>query len=320
MTETFVLAHLSDIHLGPLPWFWPRHWNVKRMLGYANWQRRRRFVHRPDIVARLVADLRAQPVDHIAVTGDLTNTGMPSEHELAQAWLEDLGPPSDVSTIPGNHDIYTHLRRDPGVLRWRKYMTSFGIEGEDDDRQRTLETLFPYVRPFGRVALIGLNSAIPTPPGVASGRIDAEQLARLGERLRHLSAEGLCRVVMVHHPPLAGQASPRRALTNAAELEKCLCEEGAELVLHGHNHRHMLAWREGSQGAFPVVGVPSASVGRAGYHEERARYNIYRITPGDPRPHIEMTVRGLETDDGPVVELERHVLRPAEADAIPHTA
>lgn len=320
MTETFVLAHLSDIHLGPLPRFWPRHWNVKRMLGYANWQRRRRFVHRPDIVARVVADLRAQAADHIAVTGDLTNTGMPSEHVLAQAWLEDLGTPGDVSTIPGNHDIYTPLRRDPGVLRWRKYMTSFDVEGEEDTRPRALETLFPYERRFGRVVLIGLNSAVPTPPGVASGRIDAEQLARLRETLRRLGAEGLCRVVLVHHPPLEGQTSPRRALTNAAELEKCLCEEGAELVLHGHNHRHMLTWRQGPQGAFPVVGVPSASVGRAGHHEERARYNLYRITPGDSRPHIEMIGRGLEIDDGPVVELERRSLWPAEADAVPHGA
>ena len=41
----FTLAHLSDPHLAPLPE--PR-WSEligKRVTGYLNWQRRRRFIH-----------------------------------------------------------------------------------------------------------------------------------------------------------------------------------------------------------------------------------------------------------------------------------
>lgn len=314
---TFILAHLSDIHLGPLAGFWPRHWNTKRLLGFINWQRRRRFVHRPDIVMRLVEDLRAQTADHIAVSGDLTNIGMPSEHVLALAWLEQLGAPDKVSVVPGNHDVYSPLRRDPGVLRWRAYMSSnpTGAVAEPapsapvatDD---SLGSLFPYVRLFGRIALIGVNSAIPTAPGMAIGNVDEAQLDRLETILMQLARDGFVRVVMVHHPPLAGQTSPRRAMTNAAEFEALLCRAGAELVIHGHNHRRMIDWRQGPAAPFPVVGVPSASVARAGRHEQRASYNLYAFTDRDGGPAIEMVTRGLADDEGPVVELDRVMLAP----------
>ena len=314
---TFTLAHLSDIHLGPMPGFWPRHWNTKRLLGFLNWQRRRRFVHRPDIVMRLVEDLRAQGADHIAVSGDLTNIGMPSEHAWSLAWLEQLGPPDHVSVIPGNHDVYSPLRRDPGVLRWRPYMTGETVdEGETPRREgATLSQLFPSVRRIGPIALIGVNSAVPTPPGIATGFVDPAQLDRLEQLLTRLQSEELARVVMVHHPPLAGQASPRRALTNAAVLEELLCRCGADLVIHGHNHRQMLAWRQGPEAAFPVVGIPSASVARAGRHEQRAAYNLYRFAAEGASSAIEMVTRGLAEDEGPVVELGRQMLAaPATVD------
>ena len=69
----FVLAHLSDPHLGPLPR--PRFAELmgKRATGFLNWRRKRGLIHRADVLARIVADLKAQAADHIAVTGDLVD-------------------------------------------------------------------------------------------------------------------------------------------------------------------------------------------------------------------------------------------------------
>ena len=53
--------------------------------------------------------------------------------------------------------------------------------------------------------------------------------------------------VLIHHPPLPGQAKRFRGLEDAAGLEAVLSRHGAELVMHGHNHRNMLAW--GATGA-----------------------------------------------------------------------
>ena len=42
----FVLAHLSDPHLAPLPTPNPLQLLSKRGLGYINWLRKRRSIHR----------------------------------------------------------------------------------------------------------------------------------------------------------------------------------------------------------------------------------------------------------------------------------
>ena len=57
---TFVLAHLSDPHLAPLPQ--PRLVELigKRATGFVNWRRKREAIHRPEVLARIVADLKAQ--------------------------------------------------------------------------------------------------------------------------------------------------------------------------------------------------------------------------------------------------------------------
>ena len=46
----FTLAHLSDIHLSPMPRARRRDLFGKRVLGYVNWHRGRKLVHRRDIL------------------------------------------------------------------------------------------------------------------------------------------------------------------------------------------------------------------------------------------------------------------------------
>ena len=69
----FTLAHLSDPHLPPLPVPRLRDLAGKRALGYLNWTRNRRKVHKRDVLDTLVSDLQGQKPDHIAITGDLVN-------------------------------------------------------------------------------------------------------------------------------------------------------------------------------------------------------------------------------------------------------
>ena len=82
----FILAHLSDIHLAPLPRPNPFELVSKRGLGYINWLRKRRRIHRPEMLAKIVADLKARKPDHIAVTGDLVNLSLTKEFAPACAW------------------------------------------------------------------------------------------------------------------------------------------------------------------------------------------------------------------------------------------
>jgi 3',5'-cyclic AMP phosphodiesterase CpdA len=305
MTDAITLAQLSDVHLAPVRGLALRHLNVKRGLGYLNWQRWRRHVHRRDALDLVVADLKAQRPDHIAVTGDLINLGLPAEFVAARAWLEGLGTPDTVTVIPGNHDIYTHLGSDPGVERWTEFMRAdawgAGLGGGSGMR-------FPFVRRVGPAVLIALNSAVPTPPFVAAGELGERQVEALAEILKRTRAEGLVRVVLIHHPPLPGQAPPRRALRDAAELERVLAREGAELILHGHNHRDDLLDFEWRSGRIPIVGIASGSAARGHKGEHLGRYNLVRIAHVDGAPHIELTTRGLDPSASRIEQIGRKLL------------
>ena len=303
MSRAITIAHLTDVHLGPIAGFTPRHWNLKRALGYANWVRNRRSAYHRTALDRIVADLAAQAPDHIAVTGDLTNIGLPQEHINALAWLESVGSPQRVSVIPGNHDIYSRLGADPGSARWAAYMAS-DVPGA---AHASHGEAFPFVRMVGPVALIGLNSAVPTRPLVASGRLGTRQLLHVAAVLERLARAGVFRLVLIHHPPLPGQAKRYRDLEDAAALETVLAGHGAELVIHGHNHHNMLAGcATGTGRGIPVVGAPSAALAHPHKSEPLARYNLYRIA--GPPWAIELVGRGLERPGGPIVELERRSL------------
>lgn len=305
MSDTILLAHLSDVHLGPVPAIGMRHLNLKRGLGYLNWQRHRRHAHTPDALARIVADLRAHRPDHIAVTGDLVNLGLPAEYEAAARWLRELGTPDDVTVVPGNHDIYSTLRGDAGVARWAAYMR--GEEGGEAGR-------FPFLRRVGPLALIGVNSAVETPPFVAAGEVGAGQLAALDHLLARLESEGLVRVLLIHHPPLPGQAPRRRALRDAEALSRVLARRGAELVLHGHNHvdshTDLARLPADGGGCVPVIGVASGSMARRHKQEPPGRYNLLRIARVGEEVRIECETRGLD-DSGAVVHIDRKLLAAA---------
>ncbi len=304
MTASFTLAHLSDVHLSPVTGFSARHWNAKRALGFLNWQRGRKAVHKRSVADRLIADALALRADHIAITGDLINLGLPAEYDAALKWLNGIGPPDRVTVVPGNHDIYTRLHGHGGVTRWAAYMGS---------EEQSLA--FPFVRRFGPVALIGLNSAAETPPFVAAGQLGAHQIEVAGELLDQLKSDGAVRVVMIHHPPLPGLANARRGLRDAAHFARMLEVHGAELVLYGHNHREKLDWHAtaGTPGklSVPVIGVPSASAGKLHKREPLARYNMFTFFRGSAGVRIRHSVRGIETPDGPVVKISETVLESA---------
>ena len=305
----FTLAHLSDPHLGPLPPLAPRHWNVKRGLGWVNWQRTRRHAHLPEVLSRILADMHARQPDHVAVTGDLANIGLPAEYEAATSWLATVGPPSRVSVVAGNHDVYCRLGGDVGVARWAAYMTGDGdaLEpGASITGHAALASAFPYVRRLGGVAIVGVNSAIETRPVMAIGRVGGPQLERLAVILDRLGGERLVRVVLIHHPALPGQAEPTHALRDAGALESVVHGHGAELILFGHKHRWMLETRSTRTGVAVFAGVPSASLGVLHKKDHLAGWQLVHLTPGDPAAPIVLEQRGLAEPGGPIVGIARH--------------
>jgi len=287
----FRLAHLSDAHIGPIPRPNLAELLGKRVTGYVNWLYKRGAQHDMGVLARIVADIKAHAPDHVVMTGDIVNIGLPAEIAIAKDWLASLGGPDDLSFTPGNHDAYvasvTDLVHDV-FAPW--------TSGE------TVGAGFPYLRRRGGVALIGLDTGVPTAPFVASGRLGEGQRAALAALLDRTKAEGLARVVCLHHPPHVGGARLLRGLEDAAEFEAVIARHGAELILHGHNHKPSLHRLAGPDATAPVVGVASASA-RPGGHNPGAAYNLYDISRKDDVLRILLRRRGLN-EDGEIVELE----------------
>jgi 3',5'-cyclic AMP phosphodiesterase CpdA len=284
MTDTFTLAHLSDPHLPPLPAARLRDLAGKRALGYLNWTRNRHKYHRREVLDALVADMQAQRPDHIAVTGDLVNLALEAEFTPARAWLESVGTPREVTVVPGNHDAYVRATRHHFAGAFEQYLS--GDAGTDG-------ALFPFVRRRGPLALLGMSSAVPTAPLMATGRLGRAQLDALDRHLAQLSTDDAFRVLLVHHP--LHSDSRMKRLTDSKALRAVLKRRGVELVLHGHDHIHSTMWFEGADRQIPAIGVPSASA-LAHRHYPAAAYNLFSIQRDGDQWRCVQTVRGLDAN------------------------
>ncbi len=306
----FTLAHLSDPHLGPLPAVSPRDLMNKRFFGYLSWMRKRRALHRPEVLAALAEDLGARAPDHLVVTGDLTNIALLEEFSLVADWLHGLGVPEAISVVPGNHDAYVAVPWEASLAKWQPFMTceaapqgapetAGGLQGGPD--------AFPFVRYRGPAAIIGLSSAQPTPLFCAHGTLGETQLERLGALLRRLGEEGWFRVVLLHHPPSLDKIVWRKRLVDAAPFRAVIAEAGAELILHGHDHTFGAERIAGPGGEVPVVGVPSASATREGKHPV-SHYQLYGIEQAGNGWRVDVTARGFDPASGRFREARSYTL------------
>ena len=259
------VAHLSDVHALSLDGVSPLAFLNKRAAGGLNLLLHRRHQHSLPLFAALIEDLNRVRPDHVVVSGDLTALSLDPEFALARSMLERLElPPSAVTVVPGNHDVYVWA----AWLR-RAFARGLGPFARSDDGDA-----YPLVRIRGRLAVIGLCTALPSPVPLADGWLGSRQLARLEAALT--AHAGRFRLLVLHHPPVDNRWSILRALRDRRALQRLLARCGAELVVHGHEHRDLRTTLPGPAGPIPVIGVGSATYDDP-RPERRARYNLYRL-------------------------------------------
>ena len=290
------IAHLSDPHLPPPPGaFGLQDVFTKRLLSRIAWRKKRK-VHRPEVLAALIADMKAAAPDHVVISGDLTNFASPVETTAARAWLESLGPAADHTVTPGNHDALAGVGGHERFAIWSPWLGDTG------------EASFPQVRVRGPVAIFNLCSAVPTAPHLATGRLGDKQLQRLDAALGDPAYANLFRMVILHHPPHPGAVSKRKRLEDQEALRAVLARRGADLLLHGHAHEALVGSVPGpGDAAIPVLGVPSASAKPSGHSP--ARWHQIEIEPrGAGGHHVRVVARGLKDQTLEIGELGRFTL------------
>jgi 3',5'-cyclic AMP phosphodiesterase CpdA len=264
------LAQVSDPHFQSFRDLRLRDFFGKRVLGGLNLLVRRRRKHDMALLQAMAADVRARGVDHLALTGDLCNIALTSEWAAAVRWIEASGlSPDRVTVIPGNHDAYVPRVVADGVFErmFSAYQTA---------EVRIDAATYPFARLRGELALVCTTTGVPTGDFGAWGRLGEDQLARLESLLLSSEVKSRKRVLLIHHPPLVHRPGEERNLRDRQALQAVLLRTGADLILHGHDHRDTFAELPGPAGSrIPVVGVGSASY--AGLAERRSRYHVFEF-------------------------------------------
>jgi 3',5'-cyclic AMP phosphodiesterase CpdA len=280
------LAHCSDLHLLSHEGAGWLDYANKRWIGAMNLLSNRSRHHHLEAFDHLVDDVNQLGVDHMLCTGDVTNLAMAREFAFARAQFDrfNLGP-TGVTVVPGNHDAYVAEGVAHFAEAFAPYATAddgWGWPAEaadtaDPDRR------WPIVRIRGELALIGLTTSRATPWFTAYGRVGPGQLARLRTVLADPRLAGKARVVAIHHPCAGRRAENRiRGLRDHAAFAAVIAEVGAEVILHGHEHRDMRESLPGPRGPVPVLGVCSGTY-EAGVPARTARYRILEIEGGKLR-------------------------------------
>ena len=290
------LAHCSDLHLLSHDGAgWLKLAN-KRWIGAANLMTNRSRHYHVAAFEQMIADLNAEGVEHVLCTGDVTNLALRQEFEFARAMFDQLAAGvQNVTVIPGNHDAYVaegvglfseifgaYHTTDPG-FEWPPLVAA------DPDPDHA----WPIVRIRGELALVGVTTSRATPWFTAYGRVGDPQLARLRQVLADPRLAGKTRVVAIHHPP-AGKAAANkiRGLRDYQEFAQVIGEVGADLIVHGHEHRDMVEAITGPSGPVPVRGIASGTYEHDKPHRT-ARYRVFEIERGRiTSDHVRVWRRG----------------------------
>ncbi len=262
----FYLAHISDVHLSPLPQPSLSELFGKRLTGYLNWQRKRKSQMARNVLEALIDTLNKKNPDHLVISGDLVNLALNKEFEQARNWLLKQGNPQNISLTFGNHDAYVHGAFRKACAFFQPWITS-------DFPQKNA---FPYMRIRNNVAIIGTSSAIATPPFQASGYFGKMQAKVLSQLLNEAATRNLFRVAIIHHPPFHHATSWYKKLWGIERFLDVIKHHGCELVLHGHTHLPTLNTIKGTTGKIPIVGVASASQAFGG-KKPPAGFNLFAI-------------------------------------------
>lgn len=252
----------------------------KRLTGWVNIKLRRHFVHQRWLVEAMMDDIRHQRIDHVVITGDITNLSLDCEFELAREIFARMGfHPEQVSVVPGNHDVYTR-----GAERSQRFARFFAAQITSDVRVASdgdhPSGPFPFVRLRGEAALIGLSTAVARPPLIASGRAGERQLRALAAAMDHPEVKRRTPVVLLHHPlinPPGRLSLLFRGLLDAPAIREILSGRREALVLHGHLHERVhreMSLRGGAR--VHHIGATSASLLHR-LADRMSGYNVYDV-------------------------------------------
>ncbi len=246
MNKEYRLAHISDLHLSP---------------DY--------FPERTQHFRSILHQCKNLNVDHIIITGDITNQARPHEFDHFREILQEFSllDARKTTVVIGNHDIFggpyhaEDVLNFPSICKETNYDTkieefySTTMETFEDTRFFSSESIFPFLKIIDGIAIVGINSiarwsALKNPIG-SNGIVDDEQHEALKTLLNSPLLKGKKIFVAIHHhfnklDEGKGKSKLERLwlafesttmkLRQKKRLLKLFRKSGIEYILHGHVH------------------------------------------------------------------------------------
>ena len=218
------LLHISDTHFGS-----SSHFNQ-------------------DALNTLTEEVYSDRYDVMVHSGDVTQSGTPSEYQEAQRFFSDVQMPWVVTA--GNHDA-----RSGGQELFEKYM------GQPQG-----------VKTIGDAVLIYVNSAAPDKN---EGRLGQVKFNMIREALQEHHNRPVKIMVFHHHIiPIPRAGRERNVLANAGDLLELFLRFDVDLILSGHRHYPNVYQVENTV----IVNAGTASGAKTRFGDVNS-YNVVDISP-----------------------------------------
>lgn len=284
------IAHITDLHLVEETYL-ERSASERLRLAWLNTGRTIDPKQRRACVLQALRSARG--ADHLLLTGDLTEDGVPAQFELLGELLVEAGlEPERVTLVAGNHDLYTDARAFERALQGplRRYART-------SQPGRLLDV--------GHALVLPIATAVRKPITRSSGVFLPEQARQIANYASDCRLRGRPLLVAQHHPPL-GYRNPIwnyiDGIDNVPAFARLLQAHPSLHVVHGHTHHHgsrALQGRSGEQihsaGAiFDDPGHARCYHARAGELKpiETAQPGLPWLTPHPTRARASMISHG----------------------------
>ncbi|MDY6821031.1 MAG: metallophosphoesterase [Deferribacterota bacterium] len=272
------IAHLSDLHINNVSKITYKELFSKRLCGYCFWKSKKHKLFDYFIFDEIKKDIGLEKPDHIVITGDLTQLCTASEFKKARNYIQTLGANENITIIPGNHDFYTFAGKS---LFYKEFCDFFSVNNYIDTKN-----YLPFVKIIGNCAIIGINSAVVTPPFFSYGHLKKSQLEHLGLILKKLQYSYF-NILLIHHPPIKGIIYKTKSLLNSRELIRILETGSINLVLHGHIHRFNLSYFNYRETNIPIISAPAMAF-KSNIGIRSGGYNMYKLYNCDKKWKIDL--------------------------------
>jgi len=260
------IAHLTDLHLLEDNYA-DRSFGPRARLSYLSFGRCLDPGERRRKVATSLEEARANGVDHLIITGDLTEDGEMDQFELlAELLIESRIPPERITLVPGNHDAYsdggTYTEAMKGPLRAYAPTSAIGVPLR-----------------FRDVTIVPVSTAFHQSPLRSAGAIAEDELRTLAALAEDSSLAHGPLVFAMHHPPGRHLLPLFQWIDGLLEHTalSALFDRCPHLhVVHGHTHHQVN--RSVRKGEAPRVFSAKAVV------ESAFSLRLYDASPGGLSP------------------------------------